>query len=160
MTTAVSPMTLNAECYVQIESDARSIPDQEHLIGWVNRVLQHVNATGGELSIRIVDSAESQQLNHDYRGKDKPTNVLSFPLADDNLPIAVLGDLVICATVVEQEAQQQGKNIEAHWAHMVVHGVLHLLGYDHEHDVEAERMEALETSIICNMGYAAPYTTG
>jgi len=153
-------MTPNTECYVQIESDVTSIPNQESFIVWVNKILNTLRERGGELSVRIVDSAESQQLNKQYRGKDKPTNVLSFPLADENLPIPVLGDLVICAPVVEKEAQQQGKSVEAHWAHMVVHGVLHLLGYDHENDSEAEQMEALEVKIMICLGYADPYIIG
>lgn len=109
----------------------------------------------GELTIRIVDAEESQALNHAYRGKDKPTNVLSF---QGEVAIAgILGDLVICAPVVVREAQEQGKAVRAHWAHMVVHGCLHLCGYDHENDEDAERMEAREVRILRRLGFDDPY---
>ncbi len=106
----------------------------------------------GELTIRIVDATESQALNRDFRGKDKPTNVLSFQ--GDTV---VLGDLVICAPVVAREARQQGKSVLAHWAHMVVHGCLHLQGMDHEDELEAVRMEAREIRILQNLGFPNPY---
>lgn len=110
-----------------------------------------------EVSIRIVTPRESRRLNARYRGQDKPTNVLSFPCrAPAGLP-APLGDLVICATVVAREARRQGKPGDAHWAHMTVHGILHLLGYDHVKKPEAERMEALETRILARLGYPDPY---
>ncbi len=160
MVADVQTMALINNCYVQIECEMRAIPEQEKFIEWVSTILNVLHEDGGELSLRIVDSPESQLLNKQYRGKDKPTNVLSFPLADENLPIPVLGDLVICAPVVEREAQEQKKVIEAHWAHMVVHGVLHLLGYDHENDTEAECMEALEVKVMASMGYADPYLIG
>ncbi len=113
-----------------------------------------------ELSIRIVDEAESADLNHTYRHKSGPTNVLSFPCeVPDGVPLDLLGDLVICAPVVAREAQAQGKASEAHWAHMVIHGVLHLRGYDHIDTAEAERMEALEIDILSRLGYPNPYET-
>lgn len=105
-----------------------------------------------ELTIRIVDADESRALNHQWRGRDKPTNVLSFPGE-----FQVLGDLAICAPVVAREASEQGKAPRAHWAHMVVHGVLHLLGYDHENDSDATAMEAREVKILEQFGYANPY---
>jgi len=113
-----------------------------------------------ELSIRIVDEEESRELNHHYRGKDKSTNVLSFP-ADfpEGVDVPWLGDLAICAQVVTREASEQQKKEEAHWAHMTVHGILHLLGYDHIEDQEALAMEALETEILIKMGYPPPYET-
>lgn len=124
------------------------------------------------LTIRIVGAAESRRLNRTWRGKDKPTNVLSFPaepLAADRRPLTrlhetafddhPLGDLAICAPVVAREAKEQGKSAQAHWAHMVVHGVLHLLGYDHENDRDANIMESLETKILDRLGYADPYAT-
>ncbi|MFL9590857.1 rRNA maturation RNase YbeY [Aeromonas schubertii] len=111
-----------------------------------------------EVTVRLVDEAESQDLNLTYRGKDKPTNVLSFPFeAPPGIDLPLLGDLVICRQVVEREAIEQDKSLEAHWAHMVVHGCLHLLGYDHIEDDEAEEMEQLERDIMHELGYADPY---
>jgi probable rRNA maturation factor len=115
-------------------------------------------AAGGELGVRVVGSAESRRLNGRYRGKDKPTNVLSFPPAP--LPGGAarpLGDLVICAQVVRSEARTQGKLLEAHWAHLVVHGALHLIGYDHEREAEAKRMERREVAVLRRLGFANPY---
>lgn len=112
-----------------------------------------------ELTIRLVDNHESQQLNHEYRGKDKPTNVLSFPFeAPPEVPLPLLGDLIIAVAVVEQEAIEQHKTSRAHWAHMVVHGCLHLLGYDHIKDDEAEVMENLERDILASLGFNDPYS--
>lgn len=111
-----------------------------------------------EVTVRLVDEGESNELNLTYRGKDKPTNVLSFPFeAPPGIELPLLGDLVICRQVVEREAAEQGKPLEAHWAHMVVHGSLHLLGYDHIEDDEAEEMEQLERDIMNELGYADPY---
>jgi probable rRNA maturation factor len=115
-------------------------------------------AAGGELGVRVVGSAESRRLNARYRGKDKPTDVLSFPPAP--LPggdLRPLGDLVICAQVVRSEARRQGKLLEAHWAHLVVHGALHLIGYDHEREAEAKRMERREVAVLRRLGFANPY---
>lgn len=128
-------------------------------------------AAGGELGVRVVGSAESRRLNARYRGKDKPTNVLSFPPAPlpgrvSGAPAArggqsavsrPLGDLVICAQVVRSEAREQRKPLEAHWAHLVVHGALHLIGYDHERDAEAKRMERREVAVLRRLGFANPY---
>ena len=111
-----------------------------------------------EVTIRLVDEAESNELNLTYRGKDKPTNVLSFPFeCPPGVELPLLGDLVICRQVVEREASEQGKPLMAHWAHMVVHGSLHLLGYDHIEDGEAEEMEALEIEFMAALGFANPY---
>ena len=111
-----------------------------------------------EMTVRIVDEAESHELNLNYRGKDRPTNVLSFPFeCPDEVELPLLGDLVICRQVVEREAQEQDKPVMAHWAHMVVHGSLHLLGYDHIEDDEAEEMESLEAQIMTGLGFADPY---
>lgn len=111
------------------------------------------------LTVRIVDSAEGRDLNHSYRGKDYATNVLSFPFEAPPIPLpeVLLGDLVICAEVVTLEAQEQNKDLRTHWAHMLVHGTLHLLGYDHIEDAEAEHMEALEIAILARMGLPNPY---
>jgi probable rRNA maturation factor len=112
------------------------------------------------LTIRVVGAAESRRLNRTWRGKDQPTNVLSFPLGATHAPrgeALELGDLAICAAVVAREAREQHKVLRAHWAHMVVHGVLHLLGHDHQHEREARRMEALEVQLLAGFGYPNPY---
>ncbi|MDX5627888.1 MULTISPECIES: rRNA maturation RNase YbeY [unclassified Brenneria] len=143
---------------LQIASEqAQGLPDVKDFQRWLEGVLPQFQAVS-EVTIRIVDEAESRHLNHTYRDKDKPTNVLSFPFeAPPEVELPLLGDLIICRQVVEREADEQEKTREEHWAHMVVHGSLHLLGYDHIEDSEAEEMEALETEIMQNMGYADPY---
>ncbi|MFT5789658.1 MAG: putative rRNA maturation factor [Shewanella sp.] len=142
---------------LQIAVDAVALPSAQELELWVKTALRD-SMDHAELTIRIVDSAESQMLNNTYRGKDKPTNVLSFPFeAPPGIELPLLGDLVVCAAVVEQEAIDQNKPLTAHWAHMVVHGCLHLLGYDHIDDIEAEEMESLETQLIESLGYNNPY---
>ena len=112
-----------------------------------------------EISVRIVSATESAELNMRYRGKEGPTNVLSFP-ADipDFVESSLLGDIVICAAIVRSEAAAQGKTIEAHWAHMLVHGTLHLLGHDHIEEAEAKTMEALETRILVELNFPPPYS--
>ena len=137
-------------------------PGQVQFEHWVSAtVAAAAHDSDCEVTIRIVDDEESRSLNHQYRGKDRATNVLSFPWeAPAGLPRSsrdVLGDLVICAPVVAQEAQEQNKQAAAHWAHMVVHGTLHLLGYDHVEETEATRMEALETQILQGFDIADPY---
>jgi len=153
---------LSIELQWAIEEQAT--PSFEQCQIWVQTVLDALkddNET--ELTIRIVDETEIQTLNRDYRGKDKPTNVLSFPfenppgLADFNENIPYLGDLAICASVVEKEARVQCKSLEAHWAHMIIHGTLHLLGYDHIEDAEAEEMEALEIKVLEQLAFCNPY---
>ena len=112
----------------------------------------------GELSVRIVDADEGRALNRDYRDKDYATNVLSFPAElPPGVPLPILGDLVLCAPVVAREAEEQGKPLKHHYAHMLVHGVLHLLGRDHEDDAEAEEMEGEERAILADLGVADPY---
>lgn len=111
-----------------------------------------------ELAIRIVDTEEGRTLNRDYRDKDYATNVLSFPAElPPGVPLPVLGDLVLCAPVIAREAAEQGKPLKHHYAHMVVHGVLHLLGHDHMHEAEAEAMEAVEREVLAGLGIADPY---
>ena len=133
------------------------LPSEAQLQGWLDGTILGFQQEA-EVTVRIVDEAESNELNLTYRGKDKPTNVLSFPFeAPPGLELPLLGDLVICRQVVEQEAQEQNKPLLAHWAHMVVHGSLHLLGYDHIEDDEAEEMEALEIEFLAALGYANPY---
>ncbi|HDU8491301.1 MULTISPECIES: rRNA maturation RNase YbeY [Aeromonas] len=133
------------------------LPSEAQLQGWLDGTILGFQQEA-EVTVRIVDEAESNELNLTYRGKDKPTNVLSFPFeAPPGLELPLLGDLVICRQVVEHEATEQGKPLMAHWAHMVVHGSLHLLGYDHIEDDEAEEMEALERDIMQELGFADPY---
>lgn len=110
------------------------------------------------LGVRVVGPGEGRRLNREFRGRDKATNVLSFPAsAEERRELKLLGDLVICAPVVDREAREQGKERAAHWAHMVVHGVLHLLGYDHQDPRQARRMERLEVEILAGFGYQNPY---
>ena len=114
-----------------------------------------------DLAIRIVDEREGQALNRHYRGKDYATNVLSFPAElPEGVKLPLLGDLVICAPVVAREAAEQGKPVAAHYAHLTVHGVLHLLGWDHEHDKDAEAMEPLEREVLAELGLPDPYAAG
>ncbi|WAJ70613.1 rRNA maturation RNase YbeY [Catenovulum adriaticum] len=137
-----------------------NIPELEQFTLWAQAALVERGLDLTELSIRIVELAESQQLNHDYRGKDKPTNVLSFPFENPpGIQLPLIGDLVICADVVKQEAKAQNKTETAHWAHMVIHGCLHLLGYDHIEDDEAELMESMEKRILLQLGFDDPYKT-
>lgn len=143
---------------IEINSSSTEIPAAENIEQWISAALASDALSEAEVSVYIVDEAESQTLNAQYRGKDKPTNVLSFP-ADipEAVGIPLLGDLVVCAPVVAREAKEQGKSLDAHWAHMLVHGTLHLLGYDHIEDDEAETMESLETELITRMNFPAPY---
>ncbi|GAB1440001.1 rRNA maturation RNase YbeY [Providencia sp.] len=143
---------------LQIACDnPEGLPSEALFERWLAAVLPKFQAQS-EVTIRIVDEAESHHLNLTYRGKDKPTNVLSFPFeAPPEIELPLLGDLIICRQVVEQEAAEQQKTAEEHWAHMVIHGCLHLLGYDHIEDDEAEEMEGLETEILAELGYDDPY---
>ncbi|MGM3386365.1 rRNA maturation RNase YbeY [Stutzerimonas stutzeri] len=142
---------------------AAETPDEQAFRRWCELALRQRSADS-ELTIRLVDEAEGRELNRDYRGKDYPTNVLSFPAevpdgpdGEPLLDIPLLGDLVICVAVVEREAAEQAKPLEAHWAHLVIHGCLHLLGYDHLEDEEAEEMEGLERELLAELGYPDPY---
>jgi len=132
-------------------------PEQAQFELWVNAALQSIEEQC-ELSIRLVDGDESAELNSNYRGKSGPTNILSFPF-DSPVPMAprLLGDLIICIPIVEKEAAEQVKSVNEHWAHLVVHGCLHLLGYDHIKDNEAEEMEALEITILQSLNIDNPY---
>ncbi|CBY85750.1 MULTISPECIES: rRNA maturation RNase YbeY [Haemophilus] len=133
------------------------LPTEEQIVQWATVAIQP-EGNEVEMTVRIVDEAESHELNLTYRGKDRPTNVLSFPFeCPDEVELPLLGDLVICRQVVEREAAEQEKPLMAHWAHMVVHGCLHLLGYDHIEDDEAEEMESLETQIMQGLGFDDPY---
>ena len=133
------------------------LPTEEQIVQWATAAVQP-EGDEVEMTVRIVDEAESPELNLTYRGKDRPTNVLSFPFeCPDEVELPLLGDLVICRQVVEREAAEQEKPLMSHWAHMVVHGSLHLLGYDHIEDNEAEEMESLETQIMQGLGFDDPY---
>lgn len=155
-------MAVDLDLDLQLASECPDLPLPPRFERWVRAALDGRRARAA-LTIRVVDVDESQALNLLYRGMDKPTNVLSFPFelppgpsVDD--PIAdLLGDLVICAEVVRTEALEQGKEPIAHWAHIVLHGVLHLLDYDHITESEAAEMEALETTLLCGLGFPPPY---
>ena len=137
----------------------KGVPASGSFRRWVEAALKGARRRKGtEVAIRIVDAEEGRALNMQYRGKDYATNVLSFP-ADlpPGLNLPLIGDLVICAQVVEREASEQGKPLDAHWAHLVIHGCLHLLGYDHVDDDEAEEMEALERTLLAELGHTDPY---
>jgi probable rRNA maturation factor len=184
---------------VQIATSRRGVPHARSLATWANAAFHSPRSArrgsgGAEISIRIIGAAESRRLNRTWRGRDNPTNVLSFPSeplpcpasqraerkregraagrwaltrkGDSDLASAqdpapgsplILGDLAICAPVVAREAREQGKSAQAHWAHMVIHGVLHLLGYDHENDRDADQMESREVKILRQLGYPDPY---
>lgn len=149
-------MSIVLDLQLAVESED-NLPTEADFHHWLSSAVSQFQSDA-EVTIRLVDEAESQQLNHEYRGKDKPTNVLSFPFeVPEGIEINLLGDLIICKQVVENEAKEQHKELSAHWAHMVVHGSLHLLGYDHIEDEEAEEMESLETEIMQSMGFADPY---
>lgn len=138
-------------------ADTNNLPDEADFQRWLDAAVLPFQEEA-EVTIRLVDEAESNQLNLTYRGKDKPTNVLSFPFeCPPGVELPLLGDLIICRQVVEREANEQNKPLLAHWAHMVVHGSLHLLGYDHIDDEEAEEMEALEVEFMQALGYDNPY---
>jgi len=139
------------------QSQEADLPVQADLEQWVTAALEGA-MDEVELTIRLVESDESAALNEQYRDMQGPTNVLSFPFeAPVDVPLPLLGDLIICVPLVEQEAHVQGKTVRAHWAHLVVHGVLHLRGYDHVDDSEAREMEGLEIKIMAYLGFSDPY---
>ncbi len=143
---------------LQLACDSAELPSLELFQRWTDSALKMVTDKTFELTIRIVNVEESQQLNSQYRQKDKPTNVLSFPFeVPEGIVLNLLGDLVVCAQVVEQEASEQSKALFDHWAHMIIHGCLHLLGYDHINDNDADEMEALEIKILAELSIDNPY---
>ena len=149
-------MTLSTE--IQHRSTCSQVPASESMRLWADTAFSAVKKNSAEVTIRIVDEKEGVELNRKYRDGVGATNVLSFTYADEPWrQKKFLGDVVICAPIVEQEAQSQKKNIEAHWAHMVVHGILHLCGYEHDGEENAEKMERLETEILSELGFPAPY---
>ena len=154
---------MTAQVDIQIAVDDESVPGSDDIAIWVNRAVRAAGRREDvDVSVRVVNATEMQQLNSEFREQDKSTNVLSFPAGDiEGLPSDAdlpLGDIVVCAEVVRSEAKEQGKTAEAHWAHMVVHGTLHLLGFDHESDSDAATMEGLEVKILTDNGIANPYT--
>lgn len=147
---------------IQFAADKMLIPKKSLLRKWAKQALTR-KTDSAEITIRIVDSKEMSELNSTYRQKTGVTNVLSFPFTipeSVKLDIPILGDIVICAEVVNREAEEQAKSQESHWAHMVIHGVFHLLGYDHETDKDAAVMESLEAEIMQSLGFTNPYETG
>jgi probable rRNA maturation factor len=155
-------IAMDLELDLQIATDATGLPAASDFDRWTRAALEG-RRERATLTIRIVDAAEGLELNQRFRGQDRPTNVLSFPFeAPPGLPGLggiddLLGDLVICAPVVSREALEQGKPEPVHWAHLVIHGVLHLLGFDHLAEPEAEGMEGLETVILSRLGFPPPY---
>jgi probable rRNA maturation factor len=136
---------------------AAKAPGARQLASWAAAALG-ARGAGVEIAVQFVSPAQSRRLNNRYRGKDKPTNVLSFPsTAPANLLPRPLGDIVICPAVLKREAREQGKTERAHWAHLIVHGALHLAGYDHETDADAARMERREIAVLRRLGYPNPY---
>jgi probable rRNA maturation factor len=177
-------MTIKVDLQNVLEQDKLNhvLPSTEQIEQWFNRTIEelrlisdaqseqqtegdnsgidthHIQQQAYELTLRIVDSAESQQLNADYRDKNKPTNVLSFPFeAPEHIDMPFLGDLVVCAALVEKEAKEQNKLTIDHWAHLCIHGLLHLLGYDHIEESEAQEMEGIETAILARFNIDDPY---
>lgn len=144
-------MTVNKlSLSVQYATSAENLPTRSQFRRWIRAASQH----DVQIALRVVDEAEGRELNRNFRGKDYATNVLTF-VYDNELPI--YGDLAICAPVAEREAREQHKDLEAHYAHLTVHAVLHLQGYEHDDDGEAAAMEAREAAIMAKLGYADPY---
>lgn len=163
VSTVTSDVYLDLQIATECSPLSPPLPSEQEFTAWVQATLATQGISTAELTIRLVDKAESQALNRDYRQKDAPTNVLSFAL-DIDLPLEVsflevplLGDLVVCTPLVAEEAQQQNKPLVHHWAHLIIHGTLHLMGYDHITDEEAEEMEALEKSILQQFAIPDPY---
>lgn len=145
---------------LQIKSRASHVPSKRAFQRWIRMALAGRISRNAELTLRVVGPTEMQRLNREYRGKDYATNVLSFPFdapKDVSLPVEVLGDIVLCAATVQREAREQGKDVDAHWAHLTVHGVLHLLGLDHHTTRHATVMEGAEIAVLAMLGYANPY---
>lgn len=153
---------------LQLVTECADVPRQQELQLWLDTLLSHQHLADKEITVRIVDEAEIQQLNQQYRGKDKPTNVLSFPFEMPELTLPegaqldgsmanFLGDIVICAQVVKQESIQQNKTLGHHWAHILIHGTLHLLGYDHIEEQDAQEMEGIEIAILQKLAIDDPY---
>ncbi len=145
---------------IQYQFSGAGVPEKAAIVKWVRAAMEDSAADGLEIVVRIVDEEESADLNHRYRHKAGPTNVLSFSYTEPGgvqTETGLLGDIVICAPVVAREARSRGGDVTAHWAHMVVHGIMHLRGYDHMHERDAKIMEQMESRIIRRLGFADPY---
>jgi len=147
---------------VQIASNAAGIPASKSIRDWVRKAIDETDpGRDVDVSVRVVDEDEMRSLNREYRDQNKPTNVIAFPVGDGGFvppgERPLLGDIVVCAGVVAREANEQGKRLDDHWGHMLVHGTLHLLGHDHITDQQAEAMEALERRVLATLGIADPY---
>ena len=148
---------MNLQVDIQ-KATTEPVPEEEDIRRWISAALVNY-PDDTEITVRLIDRDEMEMLNHNYRGKSGTTNVLSFPAhLPTGLGLALLGDIVICAPVVHSEATEQNKPLDAHWAHLTVHGTLHLLGYDHIEEDEANRMESLETTILAGLDYPCPYS--
>ncbi|WP_028468062.1 rRNA maturation RNase YbeY [Neptunomonas japonica] len=153
-------MNYDVDIQREVDNTNLELPSDEDFQHWVTLALTG-RKSRGEICIRLVEPTESQQLNNDYRGKDAPTNVLSFPFdGPEGIPMDLLGDLAICADIVTKEAQEQNKPVRNHWAHMVIHGTLHLIGFDHINDSDAEQMETLEIALLASINIPDPYQQG
>jgi probable rRNA maturation factor len=143
---------------IQMASASEEAPDPQSIERWIGAAIGDQREST-ELSVRIVDAEEGKALNEQFRGSTGATNVLSFPFENESpQPLPLIGDIVICAPVVAKEAREQNKALNAHWAHMMIHGVLHLLGYDHQNENDANLMESLETEIMQGLGFPPPYS--
>lgn len=150
---AIKPSVM--EITLQDVSDSGDVPGEDDFRQWLLAALEGQDV---KVTVRLVDEEEMGELNQQYRHKSGPTNVLSFPFEDPpGISSGILGDIVICAPVVRREAKEQEKTVSSHWAHMVVHGVMHLQGYDHKNEQQALAMEAQETRIMTQLGFPAPY---
>lgn len=149
------PSTAKSKITIQRVSKLASIPSDRALRKWINAALDSIDKPA-ELTLRIVNSVEARELNLAFRAKDYATNVLTFVYSEPKAKV-LQGDIVLCAQVLNREAREQGKSISAHYAHLVVHGVLHLAGFDHELEKEAKKMEAREAKIVMGLGFLHPY---
>ena len=143
---------------IQVEDRSSEVPDERQLSGWIETIFSVLKRSPTALTIRIVDEEEMKELNRRYRGNNRSTNVLSFPFEPlPNVDVDLLGDIVLCGTVVAREATTQKKSLMGHWAHMIVHGMLHLFGYHHETDYQANRMEGVEQKLLARLGFSDLY---
>lgn len=152
-------MQVSLDLQLACDDETGYSPNEQKIIGYVKKALEMAGYTkDSELTVRMVNEAEIHELNKTYRGMDKPTNILSFPFeCPKEVQLPLLGDLIVCTKVLVKEAKEQDKTVEEHMAHLIVHGTLHLLGYDHIEDDEALEMESLETKIMLELGFKDPY---